>query len=336
MPSAHVISCTVFVGFLSVVPVGCAHAQLPQRPGAGEALPYPSKPIRLLVGFTPGGGIDITARKIGQKLAENWGYPVVVDNRAGAGGTIAMKIAADSAADGYTLLGVSGSQLTNASLFTKVPFHISEAFTPITQMTAHPYLLLVHAAAPAKSVKELIALAKSRSQGLNYASAGSGSLPHLGMELFKQMTKTNLVHVPYKGVGPAFTALLGGEVHLLFSTTIAAMPHVKSGKLRVLAVTTAKRAAGFPDFPTIAETGVPGFEMTSWYGLVAPARSPWAVITKLNQEIGRILGTPEIQAWLTSDGAESSPSTPQQFGATIENEIKKWAKVASTAGIQLK
>lgn len=329
------LSFSLLAGFLSVVPVGCAHAQGAQRPGAGEALAYPSKPIRLLVGFTPGGGIDITARKIGQTLAESWGYPVVVDNRAGAGGTIAMNIAAGATADGYTLLGVSGGQLTNASLFTKVPFRVTEAFAPITQMTSHPYLLLVHAAAPAKSVKELSALARSKGEGLNYASSGSGSLAHLGMELFKQMTKTNLVHVPYKGVGPAFTALLAGEVHVLFSTTIAAMPHVKSGRLRVLAVTTLKRAAGFPDFPTLAEAGVPGFEMTSWYGLVAPARTPRAVIIKLNQEIGRILGTPEIRAWLTSDGAESSPSTPEQFGTAIENEIKKWAKVASAAGIQL-
>jgi len=296
---------------------------------------YPSKPIRVLVGFAPGGGSDILSRAVGQKLAENWKQPVVTDNRPGAGGTIALELAANATPDGYTLLVISGSQITNASLVTKVRFDLRTAYSPITQMTSQPYVLVSHPSVPAKSVKELIAHAKVNPGKLNYASSGTGSSAHLGMELFNSLAGTRMVHVPYKGSGQAFIDLLGGQVELLLASAISAGPHLKTGKLRALGVTSAKRAAGLPDLPTIAESGLRGFDVTGWYGLVAPAGTPAAILRSLNAEVGRILRSPDFEAKLAADGSEAVPSTPPEFKTTITQEIEKWTRLVHTTGIKL-
>ena len=301
----------------------------------GAATSYPAKPIRVLVGFQPGGGSDILGRTIGQKLNESWGYPVIIDNRSGAGGTIALDIATRSAPDGYTLLVISGSQITNASLFTKVKYDVVKSLAPIAQMTSQPYILLVHPALAANSVRELIALARSKPGGLTCGSSGTGSFAHLGMELFNSLAGVRLIHVPYKGTGQALIDLLAGQIDTTLASAISATPHMKSGKLRALAVTTLKRSPVVPDVPSIAESGVSAYEVAGWYGLAAPRGTPEAVIAKLNAEIARILATPEVKAVLAGDGAEAAPSTPREFGNRIAAEIEKWTKVVNAAGIRL-
>lgn len=310
-------------------------ALLPFKLDAQTQPRYPTKPVRLLVGFAPGGGSDILSRAVGQKLTERWGQPVVTDNRAGAGGTIAMDLAAKAVPDGYTLLVVSGSQLTNAALITRVPYDIRKTFAPITQMTSQPYVLLAHPSLPAKSVKELIALAKSSPGALNYGSSGTGSSAHLGMELFKEMAKVEMTHVPYKGAGQAMIDLLSGQVQLLLASAISAMPQVKSGRLKALGVTSPARSSSLPDLPAVAEAGLPGYSVVGWYGLVAPARTSPAIIQYVNQQIGRILGSPEIQEKLAADGIEAAHSTPEQFGETIAHEIEKWTKLVASSGMKL-
>ncbi|HSQ05665.1 MAG TPA: tripartite tricarboxylate transporter substrate binding protein [Burkholderiales bacterium] len=295
---------------------------------------YPSKPIRVLVGFAPGGGSDILSRAVGQKLAERWGQPVVTDNRAGAGGTIALELAARAAPDGYTLLVISGSQITNATLVTKVPFDIRVAYAPITQMTSQPYVLLEHPSVPAKSVKELIAYAKANAGKLNYASSGTGSSAHLGMELFKSLAHVDMVHVPYKGSGQALIDLLGGQVQLLLASAISAGPHLKTGKLRALGVTSARRSPHLPDLPAIAEV-VPGFDVTGWYGLVAPAGTAPAIVAALNREVAQILRTADLQEKLAADGTDAAPGSPAQFKTTIVQEIEKWTGLVRTVGVKL-
>ena len=302
---------------------------------AQGTIAYPVRPIRVLVGFAPGGGSDILGRMLGQKLNESWGYPVIIDNRAGAGGTIVVDIATRSAPDGYTLLLMSGSQITNASLFTKTKSDVLKSLAPISQLTSQPYVLLAHPALPVNSVKELIALAKSKPGGLTCGSSGSGSFAHLGIELFNNMAGVRLMHIPYKGTGQALIDLIAGQIDMTLASAISATPHMRTGRLRALAVTTLKRSAVVPDVPSIAESGVPGYEVAGWYGLVAPYGTPGAVIAKLSAEIGRILATPEAKAILANDGAEAAPSTPQEFGKTIENEIRKWTKVVNDAGIRL-
>jgi tripartite-type tricarboxylate transporter receptor subunit TctC len=310
-------------------------ALLPFKVDAQTQPRYPTKPVRLLVGFAPGGGSDILSRAVGQKLTERWGQAVVTDNRAGAGGTIAMDLAAKAVPDGYTLLVVSGSQLTNAALITRVPYDIRKTFAPITQMTSQPYVLLAHPSLPAKSVKELIALAKSIPGALNYGSSGTGSSAHLGMELFKEMAKVEMIHVPYKGAGQAMIDLLSGRVQLLLASAISAMPQVKSGRLKALGVTSPTRSRSLPDLPAVAEAGLPGYSVVGWYGLVAPARTPPVIIQHVNQQIGRILGSPEIQEKLAADGIEAAHSTPEQFGETIAHEIEKWTKLVASSGMKL-
>ena len=296
---------------------------------------YPVKPIRMMVPFPAGGGSDTIGRTIGQKLAERWGTAVVTDNRAGAGGTIALELARSAQPDGHTLLVISGSQITNATLVTKVPFDVRTAYAPITQMTAQPYVLVAHPALPASSVKELIAYARGRPGTLNYASSGTGSSAHLGMELFKHLAKVDMLHVPYKGSGQAMIDLVAGQVQLLLASAISAMPQVKSGKLKALAVTSAKRSRALPDLPTIAEAGLPGFEVTGWYGLVAPARTPAAIVQKINGDVGQILAAPDVQQKLAGDGSEAAPGTPAQFTRTIAREIEKWTKLVQSSGIKL-
>jgi tripartite-type tricarboxylate transporter receptor subunit TctC len=295
---------------------------------------YPSKPVRLISGFQAGGGSDIVARLIAEKLTETWGRPFIVDNRSGAGGTIALGIAANAPADGHTLLVISGSQITNAAFVTKVSFDLMKAYAPISQLTSGPYLLVVHPSVPAQNVKELIAVAKAKPGQMNYASSGTGSFAHLGMELLKNRTGTDLVHVPYKGAGAALTELIGGQVQVGMPSAPSGMPHVRSGKLRALAVTTLHRSPLVPDLPSVAESGVPDFSVDSWYGIVAPAGTPVAIINKLKAEIVRVLGTPAVAAYLTREGAVPKGSSPVELAATMRAEIAKWGKVISAARIK--
>jgi tripartite-type tricarboxylate transporter receptor subunit TctC len=296
---------------------------------------YPARPIRILVGFQPGGGSDIMARAAGQKLAERWNAAVVTDNRPGAGGTIAMEIARKSAADGYTLLIISGSLVTNATLVTRTPYDLRTTFAPITQLTSQPYVLLAHPSVPAKTVRELIAHAKANPDKLNYASSGNGSSAHLGMELFKSLTQVKMEHIPYKGSGPALIDLLGGQVQLLLASAISSAPHLNSGKLRALGVTSGKRSPNLPQLPTIAEAGVPGYDVTGWYGIVAPAGTAPAIVAKLSAELGRAMHTPEVVEKLAADGTEALTSSPEEFRTTITKEIDKWTQLVKTTGLKL-
>lgn len=315
-------------GVLLLAVIACA-------PVATLAQEYPQKPVRFLVGFSPGGGSDILARLLSEKLTESWGRPFVVDNRSGAGGTIALMLAANAAPDGYTLMMISGSQITNAVLMTKMPLDVLKAYAPVTQATSQPYILVVHPSVPAKTVKELIALAKAKPGALNYASSGTGSFAHLGMELFKSMTATEMVHIPFKGTGAAMIDLLGGQVQLALASAISSMPHLNTGKLRGLAVTTLKRSPVIPDFPTVAESGVPGYAVDGWYAVVLPAKTPAAIVNKLNRELVRLLDTPAVVEALAKDGAVPAGSTPGQLFDTIRAELEKWSKVVKSAGLKM-
>ncbi len=300
-----------------------------------QSAAYPARPIRILVGFQPGGGSDIMARAAGQQLAERWLAPVVTDNRPGAGGTIAMDIAHKAAPDGYTLLVISGSAITNAAVVTRVPYDIRTAFAPITQLTSQPYVLLAYPALPAKNVRELIAYAKSNPEKINYASSGTGSTAHLGMELFKSMTQTKMEHIPFKGSGPALIDLLGGQVQLLLASAISSAPHLTSGKLRALGVTSGRRSPNLPQLPTIAEAGVPGYDVTGWYGIVAPAGTPATIIRKLETELGRAMHTSEVADKLAADGTEALTGTPDELRTAIAKEIDKWTQLVRSTGLKL-
>jgi len=300
-----------------------------------HAQDYPQKPVRFIVGFSPGGGSDILARLLSDKLTESWGRPFVVDNRSGAGGTIALSLTANAAPDGYTVMMISGSQITNAVLMTKMSIDVLKAYAPVTQATSQPYILVVHPSVAAKNVKELIALAKSKPDALNYASSGTGSFAHLGMELFKVMTGTEMVHIPFKGSGAAMIDLLGGQVQLALTSAISGMPHLKTGKLRGLAVTTLRRSPVIPEFPTVAESGVPGYSVDGWYAVVLPARTPAAIVSKLNRELVRLLETPAVVEALARDGAVPAPSTPAQLAETMRAELAKWDKVVKSAGLKI-
>jgi tripartite-type tricarboxylate transporter receptor subunit TctC len=293
---------------------------------------YPNKPIRLIVPYTPGGGYDILARLLGQKLTERWGRQVVVDNRPGANGNIGAAAAAKSPPDGYTLLmGGIGPNAINAGLY-ELSFDPVKDFAPVMLAATYQNILVVDPSLPAKSVKDLIALAKSKPGKINYASAGSGSTQHLSGELFKTMAGIDLVHIPYKGSAPGMTALLGGEVSLMFNSTPTTLPHVKTGKLRGLAVTGGKRSPEAPELPTVAEAGVPGYEVTGWYGVLAPAATPKGIVVKLNSELAKILRLPDIKERLKELGVEAGGGTPEQFGDFIKKEIAKWAKVVKESG----
>ncbi len=295
---------------------------------------YPNKPIRLIVPFAPGGGTDLTARAIALKLTEAWGQTVVPDNRAGANGTIAVDIATKSPPDGYTLTMISSSHSVNASLYKNLPYDLIRDLAPITQATSQPYALVVHPTLAAKTVKEMIALSKTKADGLTYGSSGLGGLSHLSGALFASLAGIKLVHIPYKGGNPALNDVIGGQIQMLFSTLLQADTQLKAGRLRALAVTTKKRSPAAPDLPTMQEAGVAGYEVAGWYGVLAPARTPRPVIDKLNVEIVRILHSPDIQNRLAADGSEAVGNTPEQFGAHIKAEVTKWNKVIKDAGIR--
>jgi tripartite-type tricarboxylate transporter receptor subunit TctC len=293
---------------------------------------YPAKPIRLILPFPPGGSTDIVARLIGQKLTESWGQPVLIENRPGAGGNIAAETAARAAPDGYTLFQVNVANAIGATLYPKLSYDLITSFAPVIQLATTPYVLLAHPTVPAKNTAELIALAKARPGQLNYASAGGGSATHLSGELLKSMAGVNIVHVPYKGTGPAVTALLSGEVDLYFATVPAALPLVEAKKLRALGVTSARRSPLMRDVPAIAEAGLKGYETSTWHGILAPAATPADIVAKLNAEIARTLAHPAVRERLVGQGLDPVGGTPEQFGAYLKSEISKWAVVVKASG----
>ena len=297
------------------------------------AAQWPERPIRMLVGFAPGGGTDATARAIAPKLTELLGQQIIVDNRPGATGNIATDITAKSNPDGYTILmGTIAALAINPSLYAKLPFDPIKDLAPVTRAVDSTNVLVVHPSVPAKSVKELIALAKSKS--LNCGSSGVGGAGHLALELFNLQTGARITHVPYKGGGPAMIDLLGGNIHLIFATAASAVVHIKSGKIRALAVTTAKRAPLVPDLPTVAETGLKGFEANNWYGVVVPARTPRPIVDRLNKEIATALNTADVKELLFKQGLDVAPDSPEAFGAYIKSELAKWAKVVKAANLK--
>lgn len=302
--------------------------------GLAAAQGYPGKPVHIVVPFPPGGIADLFARMIGQKFNDAWAQQVVIDTRIGAGGNIAAEIVAKAPPDGYTLMmGSIGTHAVNVSLFRKLPFHPVRDFAPVALVIEADGLLVVHPSVPAKSVKELIALAKNRPGQLLYASAGNGSAGHLAGELFKSMAKVDMVHVPYKGNVPAITDLLAGQTSLLFATMPTVLSYVQAGRLRAIASTGSQRS--LPAVPTIAESALPGFEVTNWIGIFAPAGTPRDIVSKLNGEIVRIMQLPDIQARLAKEGVKSTPKTPVEFGAYVRSEIDKWAKVIKASGMRV-
>lgn len=296
---------------------------------------FPERPLRMIVPFPPGGSVDVVARIAGQKMTEIAGQSIVVDNRAGASGNIGTELAARAPADGYTIMMTTIPLVVNPSLFSKIPYDVVRDFAPVSLIAAAPFVLAVHPSLPARSVKELVALARARPGQLNYASAGSGTNLHIAAELFKNLSGTNIVHVPYKGGGPALTALLGGEAQLSFLGVVAVVPHVKSGKMRALALTAAKRSAVLPDLPTIAEAGVPGYEFASWYGVLAPAGTPAPRITKLHDILVKSLRSPDLAGRMAAEGADIIAGSPQQFAAYLKTELAKWAKVVKDSGLRV-
>ena len=316
----HLSKCFVFVALIGFS-VNAAVA----------ADPYPVKPIRMIVGFAPGGGTDLTARPVAAKLSELLGQQVIVENRPGAGGNIATEQVARSAPDGYTLLmGTIAALAINPSLYGNLRFDPETDLAPVIQVVDATNVLALHPSVPANSVKELIALAKEKS--LSAGSSGVGATGHLAIELFNLMAGVKLLHVPYKGGGPAMTDLVGGQVNLIFATAASSVPHLKSGRIKGIAVTTAKRSALLPDLPTISEAGLAGFDANNWYGLVVPAKTPRAIIDQLNAEVTKILAMPDVKTTLFNQGLDPAPGTPEQFGAYIKSERAKWARVIKESG----
>lgn len=295
---------------------------------------YPTKPVRMVVAFAPSGAPDIIGRIVGQKLNEKLGQPVIVDNRPGATGNIGAEIVATAAADGYTVFMATLSLAISPSFYKKLSFDPVKSFAPVGMVASVPLLLVVHPSLPAKSVKELIAFAKSRPGTLNYASVGNGSPQHLSGELFKSVADVNIVHIPYKGGGPATGAVLSGEAQLFFAGMPPALPHVKAGRLRALAVSTSKRSPSASEVPTLSEAGLPGFEADNWNALLAPRGTPQKIVDRLNHELETILKLPDIQALLIRTGAEAAYSTSSELASRIKEETIKWGKVARAAGVK--
>ena len=311
--AAGLIACAMFVGGL-------------------PATAYPKKPIELIVPFTAGGTTDNIARLISQRFTESWGATVVVNNRPGSGGTIATGMAAKAPPDGHTLLVTTiGFAITPA--LHKLPYDPIKDFAPVTELASLPLMLVVHASLPVNNLKEFIALARSKPGALDYASAGVGTSPQLAGEMFKTMAGVDLVHVPYKGNAEVTNAIIGGHVKVYFSLVPASLPHVKSGTMRVLAVTTAQRLPYLPDVPTIAELGFPAYEISSWQGVFAPAGTPKDVVGKINGELVKMLNTPAVRERIAREGADPVGSTPEEFAARVKSEIEKWSKVAKAAGL---
>ena len=304
---------------------------------AGAQAPaYPTKPIRLVVPFPAGGATDILAREVAKHLTDAWGQSVVVDNRPGAGGNIGSELVAKAAPDGYTLeMGTVGTHAINASLYSKMPYDHVKDFVPVILVAGVPNVLEVNPALPVNSVQELIAYAKANPGKLNFASSGSGTSIHLSGELFKVMAGVQMMHVPYKGSAPALQDLIGGQVQLMFDNLPPSLPQIKAGKLRALAVTSAARAPALPDTPTVAEAGLPGFEASSWFGVLAPAGTPPEIVNKLNAEIAKWLASPGAKEKLANVGANIAGGTPEDFARHIQAETAKWAKVVKESGAKV-
>jgi tripartite-type tricarboxylate transporter receptor subunit TctC len=296
---------------------------------------YPVRPVRLIVPFPPGGGTDTMARVVAPKLSEFLGQQVVAENRGGAGANIGAELAAKSAPDGYTLLLNTITNAIGASLYSKLNYDLVRDFAPITQLATTPHILVVHPSVPVKSVKEFIAFARARPGELTYSSSGSGSAAHLAGELFNSLTGVKSVHVPYKGGGPSMIALVGGEVSLCFATMPSAIGYVRSGRLRGIAVTTERRSPSTPELPTIAETGVAGYEAGSWYGLSVPAGTSKEIIARLHAETIKVVGLPDVKERLFNAGFEIVTSTPEQFATFTRTEIQKWGKIVKAAGLKV-
>jgi tripartite-type tricarboxylate transporter receptor subunit TctC len=317
----------------SVWGVSTAAAVLLLSTSAIPAADYPTRPVRFVLGFAPGGASDTMARTIATRLSENLGQPVVIDNRPGAGGNIAAEIVARSAANGYTmLLGNNGILAVNVSLYPKLGFDPVKDFAPVVLIASQPNILVVHPAVTAGSVKDLVALAKSKPGQLNYASPGNGTTGHLAGELFKRMVGVEYTIIPFKGGGPAALAMLSGECQFTFATALSVQPHIKAGKLRALAVTTAKRSASFPGLPTVAEAGVPGFDAITWHGIVVPAGTPKPVIARLNSEFNKLLQTADMRERLMALGSDIIGGEPKQLTDYMRVEIPRWAKVIKESG----
>jgi tripartite-type tricarboxylate transporter receptor subunit TctC len=303
---------------------------------AAAADTFPSKAVRIVVPQTPGGATDVLARAIGQKLGERWGHAVVIDNRGGAGGTIGTDLVAKSPPDGYTLLmSYAGTQAINPSLYPHLPFDSVKDFEMVATVAVVPFLLVVNPNFPAKDLKELIAAAKAKPDQVTYASSGNGSVNHLLGEMLKTEAGIKMVHVPYKGIAPAITDVIGGRIDAAFTSVPSVIQHVKSGGVRALAVTSAQRSGALPDVPTIAEAALPGFDVNPWWGLLAPAGTPQAVVAQLNKEVGEAVQTPEVQEIYRKQGATSLLMSPPEFKKVLESDIAKWAKVVADSGAKL-
>ena len=296
---------------------------------------YPSRPVRVLVGLAPGGATDIQTRLFAQKLTEAFNRPFVVENRPGAGGTVAYAQLAKAPADGHTLMGITGGFTITPHIYRKLPYDPAKDFTPIALVVRAPFVLAVHPSLPAKSVRDLLALAKAQPGALNCASAGLGSSTHMAFELFKALAGVKITHVPYKGTGPALVDAMAGQVHMLFGNVLSMFTHVKSGRLRALAVTTDRRSKVLPELPTIAESGVPAYENSTWHGWLAPAGVPPAIVNRLNAELVKAAQAPDLAEKLAADGGEGVSSTPEQFARLIATETARWGKVIKEAGITL-
>jgi tripartite-type tricarboxylate transporter receptor subunit TctC len=296
---------------------------------------FPVKPIRLVVPFTPGGSNDLVGRVLSQKLYEAWGQPVIIDNRPGGGSTIGIDVVVRAPADGYTLLTTSAGIAINVSLY-KLPFNPVKDLAPVILLAQMPYLLAINPSLPAKSARDLVGLAKAQPGKVMFASSGAGTSSHLAMELFRSMAGIDLLHVPFKGGGPAVTSVMGGEVQGIFNVITGTLPYARNGKLRALAVSSAKRAEVAPDIPTIAESGVPGYDMISWYNVFAPARTPRPVVERLNNEFNRMLQMPDVRERFQALGVTPLGGTPEALGKYLEFEVTRWAKLIKESGIQLK
>jgi len=323
------------IGVTAALFLGATQPASPESTPASSASGYPSRPIRLIVPFPPGGSTDILARALGEKLSQGLGQPVVIDNRPGAGGSIGAEAAARAAPDGYTLMmGHLGTLAVNPAIYKNLPYDPVTSFAPVSLMAIVPSVLVVNPSLPVTSAAELIAYAKAHPGKLAYGSAGSGSTSHLTTEYFKLVTGTDILHVPYKGVGPMLTDLVSGQLSMGLNGAPAVMAHVSAGRLRPLAVTSAKRLEALPRVPTLDEAGVRGFDASGWYGVVAPAGTPRAIVTKVNAEIGRAMQTPELRSRLDNEGALPAAGTPEAFGAFIRAEIARWDAVLKRAGVQ--
>ena len=299
-----------------------------------HAQTYPVRPIRLIVASSPGSGVDTVGRIVGQRIGEMMGAQVFVDNRAGGGGSIGVQAVAKSAPDGYTLLMAAPSFTINASLMRPPPYDVVRDFAPVGRATTGQYLIVVHPSLPVTSVKELIALARSRPGQLNFGSGGNGNSTHLSAEYFKSLAKIDMMHVPYKGSGPAIVDLLAGQIHLMFANITAGLPQVKAGRLRALATSGDTRSHAAPGIPTVAESGIPGYVVTSWFGVMAPARTPQEIVGKLSGALHGAMRAKDLLEKLAGEGAEPAPTGPAEFGRLVASEVQTWAKVIKTAGLQ--